>query len=109
MNYIWILLYNLWLCVISALGGVFDHLETALHKFDDGPFFLGQFSLVDIAYVPFIERFQPFLDDVWKFDITAGRPKLAAWIEELNKIDAYTQTKCDPEALIKFYKQRFLG
>lgn len=90
-------------------GGVFDHLETALHKFDDGPFFLGQFSLVDIAYVPFIERFQPFLDDVWKFDITAGRPKLAAWIEELNKIDAYTQTKCDPEALIKFYKQRFLG
>ncbi|KAF5953847.1 hypothetical protein HYC85_006703 [Camellia sinensis] len=62
-------------------GGVFDYLETALHKFDDGPFFLGQFSMVDMAYVPFIERFQLFIQDVWKYDIMAGRPKLEAWFE----------------------------
>lgn len=36
---------------------------------------------VDIAYAPFIERFQPFLLDVKNFDITTGRTKLAAWIE----------------------------
>ncbi|CAL5361221.1 unnamed protein product [Camellia sinensis] len=46
-------------------------------------------SLVDIAYAPFIERFQIFFEDALKYDITSGRPKLAAWIEELNKIDAY--------------------
>ncbi|KAK3000720.1 hypothetical protein RJ639_021641, partial [Escallonia herrerae] len=66
---------------VKEVGGAFDHLEASLGKFDDGPFFLGQFSLVDIAYVPFIERFQIFLQNVWKYDITAGRPKLAAWIE----------------------------
>ncbi|GFP83731.1 protein in2-1 homolog b, partial [Phtheirospermum japonicum] len=45
-------------------GGEFDYLETSLQKFDDGPFFLGQFSQVDAAYVPFIERFKYFARSV---------------------------------------------
>ncbi|XP_052880089.1 glutathione S-transferase L1-like isoform X3 [Gossypium arboreum] len=65
----------------TEAGIAFDNIETALTKFEDGPFFLGQFSLVDIAYAPFIERFHPFLLDVKKYDITLGRPKLATWIE----------------------------
>ncbi|KAE8731054.1 Protein IN2-1-like protein B [Hibiscus syriacus] len=91
-------------------GAAFDHLEDALKKYD-GPFLLGQdFSLADIAYIPFVERFQIFLSEVFKYDITAGRPKLAAWIEELNKIDAYKQTKTtDPKQLVEFYKQHFLA
>lgn len=36
---------------------------------------------VDIAYIPFIERFQPFFLEVKNYDITRGRPKLALWIE----------------------------
>ncbi|XP_048127849.1 glutathione S-transferase L3-like isoform X2 [Rhodamnia argentea] len=88
-------------------GSAFDHLESALGKFEDGPFFLGQFSGVDIAYIPFVERFQVYLSEVWKYDITAGRPKLAAWIEEMNKIDAYKQTKTDPIELVEYYKMRF--
>ncbi|XP_028072441.1 glutathione S-transferase L3-like isoform X2 [Camellia sinensis] len=87
----------------------FDYIETALSKFDDGPFLLGQFSIVDIAYAPFIERFQPFLLDVKNYDITAGRPKLAAWIEELNKNEAYKQTKGDPKDHVENYKKRFLA
>ncbi|KAJ4704805.1 Glutathione S-transferase [Melia azedarach] len=90
-------------------GAAFDYLEEALKKFDDGPFFLGQFSLVDVAYIPFVERFQIFLSEVFKYDITAGRPKLAAWIEELNKLDAYKPTKTDPKHVTEFYKSRFLG
>ncbi|KAI3474032.1 hypothetical protein Pfo_028820 [Paulownia fortunei] len=86
----------------------FDYLETALHKFDDGPFFLGQFSQVDAAYAPFVERFQIFFQEEWKYDITSGRPKLATWIEEINKIDAYKPTKCDPKQLVSLYKSRFL-
>lgn len=36
---------------------------------------------MDIAYAPFIERFQPFLMEVKNYDIAAGRSKLAEWIE----------------------------
>ncbi|KAB1223934.1 Glutathione S-transferase L3 [Morella rubra] len=116
---------------VKEVGPVFDHLEKALHKFDDGPFFLGQLSLLMFH---FVERFQIFLSEVWKYDITAGRPKLAKWIEwldhgfqshhegyslsevngnqsglEINKIDAYEQTKkTDPKELVEFYKARFL-
>lgn len=88
-------------------GAAFDYIETALSKFDNGPFFLGQFSLVDIAYAPFIERFQPALLEFKKYDITAGRPKLAAWIEEMNKIEAYNQTRREPKQHVETYKKRF--
>ncbi|KAH7855008.1 hypothetical protein Vadar_020208 [Vaccinium darrowii] len=74
----------------------------------DGMNDAGEFSLVDIAYAPFIERFQPFLSDVKKYDITAGRPKLAAWIQEMNKNEAYKQTQRDPKEHVETYKKRFL-
>ncbi|MBA0782464.1 hypothetical protein Gotri_000346, partial [Gossypium trilobum] len=92
----------------TEAGIAFDNIETALTKFEDGPFFLGQFSLVDIAYAPFIERFHPFLLDVKKYDITLGRTKLATWIEEMNKNEGYTQTRCDPKELVESYKKRFM-
>ncbi|KAJ6300163.1 hypothetical protein OIU76_021037 [Salix suchowensis] len=91
-------------------GPAFDHLENALHKFDDGPFFPGQeFSLVDIAYITFVEGYYIFLSEVFKYDITAGRPKLAAWIEEVNKIEAYRQTKIDPKEMVETYKNKFMA
>ncbi|MCD7472305.1 Glutathione S-transferase L3 [Datura stramonium] len=90
-------------------GPQFDYLGKALEKFDDGPFFLGQFSQVDIAYASFIERFQIFLQEVFNYDITSGRPKLAKWIEELNKLDGYKQTKADPKNVVDLYKKRFLA
>ncbi|XP_042482925.1 glutathione S-transferase L3-like [Macadamia integrifolia] len=94
----------------ADVGAVFDYLETALSKFDDGPFFLGQqFSVVDIAYAPFIERFQPLLLEIKNYDITTGRPKLATWIEEVNKIEAYKQTKRDPEEVLGVLKKKILG
>jgi hypothetical protein len=36
---------------------------------------------VDIAYIPFVESFQLVFSEVFKHDITEGRPKLATWIE----------------------------
>ncbi|KAL3520654.1 hypothetical protein ACH5RR_018803 [Cinchona calisaya] len=94
---------------IGEAGAALDYLENALGKFDDGPFFLGNFSLVDIAYAPFTERFQPLLLDVKKYDITEGRPKLAAWIEEINKIESYKVTKRDLKELVAVLKRRFLA
>ncbi|KAI3832462.1 hypothetical protein MKW92_018032 [Papaver armeniacum] len=96
--------HNSWLICIRCS---FDYLEAALSKFSDGPFFLGEFSLVDIAYAPFVERYQPLLLDVKKCDITTGRPKLTSWIEELNKIDSYTQTKYDIAELLAALKRVF--
>ncbi|XP_058740186.1 glutathione S-transferase L3-like [Vicia villosa] len=93
---------------IKEASPALDHLENALAKFDDGPFFLGQFSWVDIAYIPFVERFQIVFSEVFKYDITEGRPKLAAWIEELNKIDAYTQTRASPNEIVDVFKKLFL-
>ena len=93
---------------IRQASPIFDSFENALGKFDDGPFFLGQFSWVDIAYVPFIERFHVVFAEVFKHDITEGRPKLRAFIEEVNKIDAYTQTRFDRKELVDLYKRRFL-
>jgi glutathione S-transferase len=90
----------------TEFGAPFDHLEAALSKFDDGPFFLGkEFSLVDVAYAPHVERFQTFLLEVKKYDITAGRPKLAEWIEEINKIEAYKPTKMDPKVTVELFKK----
>ncbi|XP_076913884.1 glutathione S-transferase L3-like [Bidens hawaiensis] len=94
---------------VDDAAAAFDYIEKALSKFDDGPFFLGQFSLVDIAYAPFIERFQPYLLDVKNYDIKVGRPKLAAWIEEMNKNDDFNQTRRDPKELVESYKKRYLS
>ncbi|KAL9244032.1 hypothetical protein vseg_017849 [Gypsophila vaccaria] len=93
----------------TDMRAAFDKLEGALSKFDDGPFFLGQFSAVDIAYAPFIERFQPLLLELKNYDITTGRPKLTTWLEELNKVDAYKQSKYDINELVSSFKRRALG
>ncbi|KAK1312171.1 Glutathione S-transferase L3 [Acorus calamus] len=93
----------------TKIGPTYDYLENALSKFDDGPFFLGQFSLVDVVYGPFIERFHIFFLDVKKYDIFKGRPKLSLWFEELSKIEAYAQTQRDPQELLTIYKKLFLG
>ncbi|XP_065024452.1 protein IN2-1 homolog B-like isoform X1 [Musa acuminata AAA Group] len=99
---------------MPAKGNVSDEVDVALNKiedafskFSDGPFLLGKFSLVDIAYAPFIDRFQTFFLDVKNYDITKGRPNLSSWIEELNKIDAYSQTRIDPQELLAATKKRF--
>ncbi|KAM6574168.1 hypothetical protein CsatA_022495 [Cannabis sativa] len=101
---------------VNEAVSAFDFIETALSKFEDGPFFLGQFSLVDIAYAPFIERFQPFLAEVMNYDITAGRPNLKVWIEavqyyhvlqEISKVEGYKPTRSDPKEIVASIKKRF--
>ena len=52
-------------------------------------------SQVDIAYAPFIERYQPFLLDVKKYNITEGRPQLATWIQVLIKFSSTCKLRID--------------
>lgn len=95
--------------VAQEAGPVFDYLENALGKFADGPFFLGQLSGVDIAYGPFVERFHIVFPALKNYDITANRPKLLTWIQELDKIDAYAKTKADPKIIVETYKRRLMA
>ncbi|RRT85406.1 hypothetical protein BHM03_00062147, partial [Ensete ventricosum] len=48
---------------------------------------------VDIAYAPFIERFQTFFLDVKSYDITKGRPNLSSWIEVFRSPKKYKAIK----------------
>ncbi|ONL96751.1 safener induced1 [Zea mays] len=86
--------------VVAAL----DKLEADLSKFDDGPFFLGQFSLADVAYVTILERVQIYYSHLRNYDIAQGRSNLQEFIDEMNKIEAYAQTKNDPLFLLDLAK-----
>ncbi|RLN19113.1 IN2-1 protein isoform X1 [Panicum miliaceum] len=47
-----------------------------------------------------------FFAGIKNYDITRGRVHIQTFIEELNKIDAYTQTK-DPQVLLALTKKKF--
>jgi len=85
-----------------------DYLENALGKFADGPFLLGQFSGVDIAYGTFFERYKVVFPAFKNCDITADRPKVLNWIQELNKIEGYAKTVPGPEKIIEAYKKALM-
>ncbi|XP_048571463.1 protein IN2-1 homolog B-like isoform X1 [Triticum urartu] len=91
--------------VTADAEAALDKIETSLSKFDDGPFFLGQFSLVDIAYAPFVDGFQVFFANIKNYDTTAGRPNMQKFIKEMNGIAAYAQTKHDPQELLALTKK----
>jgi len=64
---------------------VFDRLEKALEKQGNGPFFNGsQYSLVDAAYAPFLQRYL-FLDRVKRLGHIEKCPRLKAWADVLMK------------------------
>ncbi len=61
----------------------FARLEKALETQDAGPFFNGaDYSLVDAAYAPFLQRYD-FLDRVKPLGLIARFPRLAAWKDAL--------------------------
>ncbi|XP_047090366.1 protein IN2-1 homolog B-like [Lolium rigidum] len=101
------------LASLTSKGGVTDEavaavdkIEDFLSKFDDGPFFLGQFSLVDIAYAPFVDGFQVFFAGIQNYDTTAGRPNIQRFIEEMDSIAAYSKTKQDPQELLALTRNK---
>lgn len=142
---------------------VFDHLEDALHKFNDGPFFLGKLSLVKkcfpnhyrksqisllhgssfINFYHFFPGWYSFYHigwtrsthpwrcfKVWHYSRTSEichldrgiynrvahlirccsimTLMLEDFVQEMNKIDAYTQTKDNRKHVIKYMKSRFM-
>jgi glutathione S-transferase len=61
----------------------FERLERALARQSDGPFFNGaDYSLVDAAYAPFLQRYR-FLDRVKPLGHLEAFPRLKSWTEAL--------------------------
>ncbi|PHU04521.1 Protein IN2-1 -like protein B [Capsicum chinense] len=76
-----------------------DGISTMLEEVAEGLFAYysedtsnNMYSNVDIAYASFIERFQIFLQEMFNYDITSGRPKLGKWIEP--SVDIKTVLAC---------------
>lgn len=61
----------------------FERLEKALERQGSGPFFNGgEYSLVDAAYAPFLQRYF-FLDRIHRIGLMEKYPRLKAWAEAL--------------------------
>ena len=68
---------------VAKIPEAFDRLEKALEKQGSGPLFNGaQYSLVDSAYAPFLQRYV-FLDRVKPLGHIEKFPLLAAWSQAL--------------------------
>ncbi len=67
----------------GKISAAFEPLERALVKQGAGPFFNGaNYSLVDAAYAPFLQRYF-FLDRVKPLGVIEKFPRLQAWAEAL--------------------------
>src|SRR5215475_9266020 len=68
---------------IAKIPEAFDRLEKALEKQGSGPFFNGaDYSLVDAAYAPFLQRYV-FLDRIRPLGHIEKFPRLKAWSDAL--------------------------
>ena len=68
---------------IAKIPEAFERLEKALEKQGSGPFFNGKdYSLVDAAYAPFLQRYF-FLDGIKKIGEIEKYPHLNAWAKAL--------------------------
>lgn len=57
--------------------------------------------------MPLIERLQISYSGIKNYDIVGGRPNHGRFIEEVNKINAYTQTKLDTQVTLDIIKEKF--
>src|SRR6266404_3633455 len=87
---------------IAKIPEAFERLEKALEKQGSGPFFNGaEYSLVDAAYAPFLQRYV-FLDRVKKLGHIEKFPRLKAWCEALlNRASTHSFPPAEFEALYR--------
>jgi glutathione S-transferase len=70
---------------VEKIPVAFERVERALEKQGNGPLFNGaNYSLVDAAYAPFLQRYV-FLDRIRPIGLIAKYPRLSAWADTLMK------------------------
>jgi glutathione S-transferase len=77
----------------KAVAEKFQFMETeGLRKLGSGPYWLsGDVSLVDLQFMPFIERF-PCYEALWGAAIPADCTRLKQWIAVMQSRDSHKQT-----------------
>ena len=78
----------------------------------DGPFFLSEFSLVDITYIPSMQRLASQLGHFRGFHLRGSEafPRVSAWLEALNHRESFNAVKTDDGTLLQiFLKVRLPG
>jgi glutathione S-transferase len=81
---------------IARLDKMLADMEKALAA--GGPWLVGDFSLADIAYAPYVTR----LDHLKFFGMLDKRPKAASWYERIRARPGYQ------EALAKWFNEKYL-
>jgi glutathione S-transferase len=94
-----------WLCYPSrvpadegarreAFAAVARDVEAALRS-TRGPYFLEEFSVADVVFVPYVERMRASLFYYKGYDLVAQHPALGAWFEALEARPAYAPLASD--------------
>ena len=61
----------------------------------EGPYFNGDFSIIDVIFTPYIERMQASLYYYKGFNMREEFPKIDAWFSAMEKRECYRGTKSD--------------
>lgn len=76
-----------------------------LRRFSDGPFWMGeQFTLVDIHYAPFLERF-PCYQELWGAQWPANANRLREWFDAISKRLSFMKTCHDFQFHLERYRK----
>ena len=89
----------------EKLRGVFRYMENGLREMGGGPFWMGkQFTLVDIQFTPFFERFACY-QDLWAAEWPEDCLLLQAWFDEMQSRPSHQQTRHDVAFHIERYRK----
>ena len=66
-------------------------METAI----EGPYFNGDFSIIDVIFTPYVERMQASLYYYKGFNMREQFPRIDAWFSAMEKRECYRGTKSD--------------
>jgi len=94
--------------VKEKITGGLKKVLKLLHATSEGPYFLGeQFSLADVAVLPFLDRFHTTLQHYRDFDVLlrdeSGTERLSQWLAAAYKRDSFKKTVQTPEFYINAY------
>ena len=88
---------------LERLREVFLFMEQGLCDLSDGPYWMGQqFTLVDIQFAPFFERYGCY-QALWEADWPAQCRRLRAWFDRVGQRESHLRTRHDQE----FHMQRY--
>ena len=77
----------------KKLSDVFLFMERGICELSDGPYWMGeQFTLVDVQYAPFFERFRCY-ETLWHAQWPRECTRLRVWFDQVRNRDSHIRTR----------------